>query len=64
MAIGIGSQKMNIPSIVDSHLYKGISIYSEQYKNAEKLKEKGAKVGEAPPKNKLAESRLTALLLL
>ncbi|CAI7637129.1 unnamed protein product [Penicillium discolor] len=43
MATGIGSQKMNIPSIADSHLYKGISIHSEQYKNAEKLKEKGAK---------------------
>lgn len=42
MATGFGSQKMNIPSIADSHLYKGISIHSEQYKNAEKLKEKGA----------------------
>lgn len=63
MATGIGSQKMNIPSIADSHLYKGISIHSEQYKNAEKLKQKGAKVGEAPAKNK-AESRLTASLPL
>ncbi|CAI7663527.1 unnamed protein product [Penicillium viridicatum] len=43
MATGIGSQKMNIPSIADSHLYRGISIRSEQYENAEKLKEEGAK---------------------
>ncbi|KAJ5521885.1 hypothetical protein N7527_006000 [Penicillium freii] len=50
MATGIGSQKMNIPSIADSHLYKGNSINSEQYKNTEKLKEKGAEVGEAPAK--------------
>ncbi|CAI7589151.1 unnamed protein product [Penicillium palitans] len=43
MATGFGSQKMNIPSIAESHLYKEISIHSGQYKNAEKLKEKGAK---------------------
>lgn len=64
MATGFGSQKMNIPSIAESHLYKEISIHSGQYKNAEKLKEKGAKVGEAPAKNKLAEPRLTASLPL
>ena len=61
MATGIASQKMNIPSIADAHLYKGISIHSEQYRNAEQLKEKGAKVSE-PPMRK--ESRLTALLPL
>jgi cation diffusion facilitator CzcD-associated flavoprotein CzcO len=44
MATGIGSQKMNLPSIADEHLYKGISMHSVQYKNAEQLKAKGAKV--------------------
>ncbi|CAI7632016.1 unnamed protein product [Penicillium glandicola] len=43
MATGIGSQKVNIPSIADGHLYKGTSIHSEKYKNPELLKEKGAK---------------------
>lgn len=48
MATGIGSQKMSIPSIADGHLYRGINIHSEQYKNAEQLKQNGAKVSEAP----------------
>ncbi|CDM36621.1 hypothetical protein DTO006G1_1649 [Penicillium roqueforti] len=43
LATGIASQKVNIPSIADSYLYKGTSIHSEQYKNAEQVKEKGAK---------------------
>ncbi|KAK4864839.1 hypothetical protein LT330_001462 [Penicillium expansum] len=43
MATGIGSQKMSIPSIADGHLYRGINIHSEQYKNAEQLKQNGAK---------------------
>ena len=47
-ATGIGSQKPYIPSIPDSHLYKGISIHSASYKNAKELKEKGAKVNLPP----------------
>ncbi|KAJ5505917.1 hypothetical protein N7453_004874, partial [Penicillium expansum] len=43
MATGIGSQKMSIPSTADVHLYRGINIHSEQYKNAEQLKQNGAK---------------------
>jgi cation diffusion facilitator CzcD-associated flavoprotein CzcO len=46
MATGIGSQKMNIPLIADRHLYKGTSIHSAQFKNAEQLKVKGVKVSE------------------
>ena len=61
MATGIASQKMNIPSIADTHLYKGTSIHSEQYRNAEQLKEKGAKVSEAPMRK---ESILTTLFPL
>lgn len=43
-ATGIGSQKPNMPSIADRHLYKGISLHSAQYTNAKELREKGAKV--------------------
>lgn len=44
LATGIGSQKPKIPNLGDSHLYQGISIHSTQYKNAQQLKESGAKV--------------------
>ncbi|KAI0110662.1 FAD/NAD(P)-binding domain-containing protein [Hypoxylon sp. NC0597] len=40
---GFGSSKPYIPSISDSHMYKGISVHSAWYKNAELLKEQGAK---------------------
>ncbi|KAK9855342.1 hypothetical protein MYU51_002791 [Penicillium brevicompactum] len=43
MATGIGSQKINLPSIADNHLYAGTSLHSAHFKNAEKLKEKGVK---------------------
>ncbi|KAJ5297482.1 hypothetical protein N7508_007731 [Penicillium antarcticum] len=43
MATGVGSQKLHLPSIADKHLYKGISMHSVQYKNAEQLKAKGAR---------------------
>lgn len=43
-ATGVGSQKPNLPSIADRHLYKGISLHSAQYKNAKELRERGAKV--------------------
>lgn len=45
MATGIASQKINLPSIADDHLYTGTSLHSAHFKNAEQLKEKGAKVG-------------------
>ncbi len=45
MATGFGSQKPYIPSIEDRGLYKGVSIHSAEYKNAEVLKEQGVKVG-------------------
>lgn len=44
MATGIGSQKINLPSIADNHLYTGTSLHSAHFKNAEQLKEKGVKV--------------------
>jgi cation diffusion facilitator CzcD-associated flavoprotein CzcO len=44
MATGIGSQKLHVPSIANEHLYKGISMHSVKYKNAEELKEMGVKV--------------------
>ncbi|BCS19584.1 uncharacterized protein APUU_20016A [Aspergillus puulaauensis] len=43
MATGIGSQKPYIPSIEDPGLYRGVSIHSAEYKNAEALKERGAR---------------------
>ncbi|KAF7588254.1 hypothetical protein BBP40_005976 [Aspergillus hancockii] len=43
LATGIGSQKPNIPSIADRHLYQGVSIHSAQYQNGKQLAEKGAK---------------------
>ncbi|KAB8231633.1 uncharacterized protein BDW43DRAFT_320665 [Aspergillus alliaceus] len=42
LATGIGSQKPYLPTMVDSHLYQGISIHSAQYQNANQLAEKGA----------------------
>ncbi|KAM0429243.1 hypothetical protein ACHAPT_006457 [Fusarium lateritium] len=42
-ATGIGSQKPNLPSIADQHLYEGISIHSQSYKNGNELKKKGVK---------------------
>jgi hypothetical protein len=33
-----------MPEIADRGLYKGISIHSSEYKNAEVLKEQGVKV--------------------
>lgn len=44
LATGIGAQKPNIPIIPDRDIYKGISVHSAEYKNANKLKEDGAKV--------------------
>lgn len=41
-ATGFGSQKPYIPSVADQQLYKGISIHSQQFKNAEELKKQGA----------------------
>ncbi|XHG04052.1 hypothetical protein AWENTII_007333 [Aspergillus wentii] len=41
-ATGFGSQKPNLPSIPDRHLYQGISVHSAQYQNARQLREKGA----------------------
>ncbi|KAL3496535.1 monooxygenase [Aspergillus germanicus] len=43
LATGIGSQKPNMPEVEDRNLYKGISIHSAEYKNAEVLKEQGVK---------------------
>ncbi|KAJ0422217.1 monooxygenase [Aspergillus carlsbadensis] len=43
LATGIGSQKPNMPQITDRHLYKGASIHSAEYRNAEALREKGVK---------------------
>lgn len=43
-ATGFGSQKPYQPQIADSHLYKGASIHSTQFKNGKELREKGIKV--------------------
>ncbi|KAL3481108.1 monooxygenase [Aspergillus californicus] len=43
MATGIGSQKPYLPQMAEPELYKGVSMHSAQYKNAEQLKEQGAK---------------------
>lgn len=48
-ATGIASQKPYLPPIADNHLYKGISIHSAHYTNADKLTEQGAKVSLTPP---------------
>ena len=46
LATGIGSQKPNIPSIADSHLYQGLNVHSAQYQNARKLAGQGVKVSD------------------
>lgn len=43
-ATGLGSQKPYLPPIADSHLYKGISVHSAEYKSATQLREQGVKV--------------------
>ncbi|GKZ49685.1 hypothetical protein AbraIFM66951_002256 [Aspergillus brasiliensis] len=43
MATGIGSQKPNMPQIANPDIYKGISVHSTEYKNANLLREQGAK---------------------
>ncbi|OJJ70339.1 hypothetical protein ASPBRDRAFT_197053 [Aspergillus brasiliensis CBS 101740] len=43
MATGIGSQKPNMPQIANLHIYKGISVHSTEYKNANLFREQGAK---------------------
>lgn len=43
-ATGFGSQKPYQPQIADSHLYKGTSIHSAQFKNGKELRGKGIKV--------------------
>ncbi|KAI5456708.1 hypothetical protein BGZ63DRAFT_467875 [Mariannaea sp. PMI_226] len=42
-ATGLGSQKEYIPKLENEGLYKGINLHSVNYKNANKLKEQGAK---------------------
>ncbi|KAM0331628.1 hypothetical protein ACHAQA_003307 [Verticillium albo-atrum] len=42
-ATGFGSQKPYLPEVADRQLYKGISIHSVQYKNAQTLKDQGVK---------------------
>ncbi|KAJ4397789.1 hypothetical protein N0V93_002026 [Gnomoniopsis smithogilvyi] len=42
-ATGFGSQKPYLPQITDSHVYKGISIHSTQFKSGRELKERGIK---------------------
>lgn len=44
LATGIGSQRLNMPQIADSHLYQGISLHSAWYQNAKQLATKGARV--------------------
>ena len=46
LATGIGSQRLNMPRITNSHLYQGISLHSAWYKNANELAAKGAKVSD------------------
>ncbi|KAL5366573.1 hypothetical protein BJX96DRAFT_170043 [Aspergillus floccosus] len=43
IATGFGSQKANIPPIPDRHLYKGISIHSQQFQNGQRLREQGVR---------------------
>lgn len=47
-ATGFGSQKPHLPQIADSHLYKGVSIHSTQFKSGRELKERGIKVSNTP----------------
>jgi cation diffusion facilitator CzcD-associated flavoprotein CzcO len=47
-ATGIGSQEHYIPKLENEGLYKGISLHSVHYKNANKLKEQGARVSKMP----------------
>lgn len=46
LATGIASQKPNIPSIADSHLYQGLSMHSAQYRNPKQLADHGVKVSD------------------
>ncbi|KAL2839732.1 hypothetical protein BJY01DRAFT_250332 [Aspergillus pseudoustus] len=43
LATGIGSQKPYIPQIAEASLYRGVSIHSAEYTNAQVLKERGVK---------------------
>lgn len=63
LATGIGSQKCNIPQIAGSDLYKGISIHSAQYKNAEQRRKEGAKVGGAAGHLKFSTQHEAKLML-
>lgn len=42
-ATGIGAQKPYLPSIADADKYRGISVHSVDYRNAEELAKRGAK---------------------
>ncbi|KAI1774513.1 hypothetical protein F4818DRAFT_418120 [Hypoxylon cercidicola] len=42
-ATGIGSQKPYLPSIEDEHLFKGLSLHSANYTNAQSLSKQGVK---------------------
>lgn len=65
-ATGIGSQKPYLPPMTDSHLYKGINLHSAQYRNAEQLRVKGAKVSRFPssPEARLFKEDLLSVLVL
>ncbi|KAH8809404.1 hypothetical protein F5884DRAFT_706884 [Xylogone sp. PMI_703] len=41
-ATGIGSQKPYLPPMADEKLYNGITMHSQQYRNANELKKQGA----------------------
>jgi hypothetical protein len=47
-ATGIGSSKPYVPEIPNKHLYKGINLHSNGFKNGKDLVEKGVKVSIVP----------------
>jgi cation diffusion facilitator CzcD-associated flavoprotein CzcO len=43
-ATGIGSQKPHIPIMANAHVYRGITIHSSDYRNGQRLADRGVKV--------------------
>jgi len=58
-ATGLGYGKPYLPPMEDEHLYKGISMHSTRYRNAQVLADKGVKVHST-----VGSSQLTAHLIL
>lgn len=56
-ATGIASQKPYIPELDNSNPYEGINIHSNEYQNASKLREQGAKVRQDVLKHSLISQK-------